>query len=304
MGRVAAIVAAVVAAWASVGHADVAQDRAAELFDEGQRLIDAGKVDAACAKFAASFAVDPALGTKLNLADCTERQGKLVAALALFQEVELEAGRASPDTVNQARQVLARERIALVQRKLVKVALRVGAPERAGLVIALDSGDERRVISRELWSTPLYAEPGAIVVEASAPGYRTARIEGTGVANTTLALDLPALAPEQAPTEGSANGRLAAYITAGGGAALLVSSIVLGLHAKAKYDHALAELRPNVDEEIDDAQREGNIATALAITGAVAITVGVVLYVRYRGNVTVAPSANDGGVGVVASGRF
>ena len=303
MVRVAGIIVAVGMAVSAVARADVAQDRAAELFDEGQRLIVAGKVDEACAKFAASFAVDPAVGTKLNLADCSERQGKLLAALALFEEVELEAARTGADKVSQARLVLARERIALLARKLAKVQIRIGEPERTGLIVWLDAGGRRRTLSRETWSKPQVVEPGEIVVEASAPGHRSARIERRAVADSTLTLDIPSLEPLQR-AERTPSLRIAAYVSAGTGAALLVTSISLGLHAKAKYDHALAELRPDVDQEIDSAQHRANIATALAVAGAVGIAVGVVLYVRTRNPIVVTPSASDGVVGLAAAGRF
>src|SRR5882757_7808503 len=47
--------------------------RAEALFDEGRRLMTAGDFTAACPKFASSQALDPAIGTALNLANCYEK---------------------------------------------------------------------------------------------------------------------------------------------------------------------------------------------------------------------------------------
>jgi hypothetical protein len=62
---------------ASAAHADVAERRAAAqaLFDEGRRLMSDAAYEAACAKFQASYELDPGLGTLLHQADCYEKVG-------------------------------------------------------------------------------------------------------------------------------------------------------------------------------------------------------------------------------------
>ena len=69
---------------ANVAHADTS----AELFAQAQALKAQGKLDAACEKYEASYKLDPAPGTMLNLGDCAERRGDLARALKLYQDAE------------------------------------------------------------------------------------------------------------------------------------------------------------------------------------------------------------------------
>jgi tetratricopeptide (TPR) repeat protein len=69
---------------ANVAHADTS----AELFAQAQALKAQGKLDAACEKYEASYKLDPAPGTMLNLGDCAERRGELARALKLYQDAE------------------------------------------------------------------------------------------------------------------------------------------------------------------------------------------------------------------------
>src|SRR5262249_26152099 len=55
------------------------------LFEEGRKSMAEGKIDEACAKLGQSYAMDPALGTLLNLAVCHDKQGKSASAWAEFR---------------------------------------------------------------------------------------------------------------------------------------------------------------------------------------------------------------------------
>jgi len=67
--------------------------RARKLFDDGRKQIAAEHVDAACELFATSLALDPQLGTRLNLASCREQQGRYIDAYTLYQDAAAEAAR-------------------------------------------------------------------------------------------------------------------------------------------------------------------------------------------------------------------
>jgi len=69
---------------ANVAHAETS----AELFAQAQALKAQGKLDAACDKYEASYKLDPAPGTALNLGDCAERRGDLARALKLYRDAE------------------------------------------------------------------------------------------------------------------------------------------------------------------------------------------------------------------------
>jgi hypothetical protein len=64
--------------------ADVA--RAVALFKEARADARNGNHAAACPKLRESYALDPAVGTLLNLADCDEREGHLVGAMRRFED--------------------------------------------------------------------------------------------------------------------------------------------------------------------------------------------------------------------------
>jgi hypothetical protein len=89
--------------------------RAAQLFSEGRELKAAGKIDEACARFEVSWQAERATGTELNLADCRERQGKLLEAWELFDE----AARISEREGNPTRATFARTRATALDARLM-----------------------------------------------------------------------------------------------------------------------------------------------------------------------------------------
>ena len=87
----------------------------------------------------------------------------------------------------------------------------------------------------------------------------------------------------------------------GSGAGLILASVGIGLHARSRYTTARDAGLP-----VQGAQREGNVGTAVAIAGAAAATVGVVLYLRRdRGDgPAVTPTAGAGAVGLLFTTPF
>ena len=65
---------------------------AEQLFREGREAMKRADYALACPSFERSLALDPALGTLLNLAVCEEKRGRLGQALARYRQfVELAA---------------------------------------------------------------------------------------------------------------------------------------------------------------------------------------------------------------------
>src|SRR5688572_12073921 len=64
--------------------AGAAPSEGEQLFREGRAAMQAQDYDRACTKFAESFAKEPAPGTSLNLGECEEHRGRLVAAYDAF----------------------------------------------------------------------------------------------------------------------------------------------------------------------------------------------------------------------------
>lgn len=158
---------------AVAGRPAVAQPRdpaaAEELFRAGLTALDQGDWAGACAKFDASIRLDPSAGTSINVARCHEHAGRLAAAWA-----ELERAR-----------VLAREAPEQRRREVeafVDAELRRIEPRIPRLRIAAASLPPGAAIWRDgipladgALGVALPIDPGAHVVEASAPGHRPGR---------------------------------------------------------------------------------------------------------------------------------
>src|SRR5262245_63010985 len=71
----------------AVAAAQSSSSFAEGLFTEGKALMQAGDYEAACPKLRESDRLEPALGTKLNLASCEAGRGRTATAAALFREV-------------------------------------------------------------------------------------------------------------------------------------------------------------------------------------------------------------------------
>lgn len=124
-------------------------------FREGRALLQAGKVDQACAAFEKSLALEEAVGTLLNLADCEARLGRTATAHGLFEKATVWAQRKGDARKEQA----AKERLTTLAVSLSWVE--VVAPEGAQVSIdgrpITDDTPSRRRIERAL-------DPGLHVV--------------------------------------------------------------------------------------------------------------------------------------------
>jgi hypothetical protein len=140
-----------------------AQDDSAiaeQLFRDGRALMEAGKTDEACEKFASSQRLAPALGTKLNLALCREKQGKTATAWSLFSDVESEATRRGDPRAN-----IAHDHEAALAPQLKKVVIEVPSPP-PGMVIKLDG----TVLPSGALGTEIPLDPGDHDLLVTAPG--------------------------------------------------------------------------------------------------------------------------------------
>ena len=302
--RRAGLAVLAVAALATTARADTAAD----LFKQGRALMGAGKFDEACKKFQASLALDAAIGTKLNLADCLEHKGEPLEAYRLFDAVAVEA-----TTSQEGREGYARKRADALLPKLVKVELSVARPPAPGTAVTVGGTG----VAADAWSRPQIFAPGRIVVDATAPDRKPFRRVVEGRAGLAVKIDVPVLAPIESGkvVEPPRRSRRWAYITAGAGGGLLVGSLLLGLRARSIYQdadcgpplHAEGECSDEGQAETDRARRYADAGTVTAIVGLAAVTTGVILFVRARraDRAVVAPGVTaDGGAGVVITGRW
>ncbi|HYQ17513.1 MAG TPA: hypothetical protein VEQ58_17190 [Polyangiaceae bacterium] len=168
-----------------LAHADPAAAEA--LFREGRALLERGEVGPACEKLEASNQLDPSAGTLLNLAACRLKEGKTATAWANFVSAERLATNQS-----RAEQASEAKRRALeLEPQLSTLTLLAPAPP-AGLEVRRAG----RVVQPASLGSPVPVDPGPMLVEASAPGYETARLEITiGKSADRRVLEIPKLKP-------------------------------------------------------------------------------------------------------------
>lgn len=166
---------------------------AESLYQEGRRLLAAGKYPEACAALEASHRIEPAVGALLNLGRCFELNGQPASSWSTFSEADALARKTSqPERAALARQE--RDRIwPQVPRLLITVEA-LDAETRVFL-----DGDE---LTHGALGLPLAVDPGVHQVEVSHPRRlnveKSFRIAAVGGEPTRL--EISALQPQPLST--------------------------------------------------------------------------------------------------------
>ena len=168
--------------------AQPASVQAQSLFDEGRKLIDAGKIAEACAAFESSQKLDPAVTTLLNLAECREQNHQLATAWGSFAE----ANRIARGNKNEKLARVALSHAHKLEPRLSKLTIAVAADSQvAGLEILRDKDP----VNPASWNHALPVDGGTYTVTARAAGRtpwsitRTIKIE-----SDTQVIEVPRLA--------------------------------------------------------------------------------------------------------------
>jgi hypothetical protein len=301
--------------------ASLADKAAAQtLFDEGRKLMAAGKFAEACPKLAESQKLDPGVGTQFNLSDCYEKIGQTASAWAGF----LEAASAAKTMGQSDREKVARERAAALSSRLSKITITSASASMAGLEIKRDG----KPVGRALWGTAIPVDPGPHVIEATAPGKKpwqtTAKVEGD---KANVVVSIPPL--EEAPAEAApvqstvaadvapaGNGRRTIGLVLGGaGIVGLGVGAAFALNAKAKKDDSLVHCPagPNLCDQIgvdkrNEALSAGNVATVAAGAGVALLAAGAILFFTApsgeKPRALVVPSVGSGTAGLSLVGSY
>jgi tetratricopeptide (TPR) repeat protein len=336
--RLAALVGALVGlGLAGVARAQSGADKAMaeQLFEAGRALVKQGKHAEACPKFEASFALDPALGTQLNLARCYERVGKLASAWGHYREA---AGRARQAGQPQ-RERAARGFAAALEPALPRLVIRLTA---GGDVPGLEVARDGRAVSPALFDTEVYVDPGPHEITATASGYERFAVTVSAREREQVVVAIPVLTPLAAgagpapPAAGPAAGavdaparraggrgrRLLGLGLGSGGIALLAGSAGFALAANAAWDEAFDSgacardalvCTPAGQDLTDRARARGLVADVLAGAGVALAVTGAVLYLTAPsgddapaagGAAGVRPVLGPGAVGVAVTGSF
>ena len=304
--RICLVLLVATMAWQPSAWAQSDRAAAQALFDDAVALRDAGKISEACAKFEESLRLDAAVGTRFNLADCMERDGRYASAWSHFLEVASATQMAGqPD-----RAAVARDRASRVEPKLTRMSI-VPAQPAPGLSITRNG----TAVGAAQWSTPVPVDRGSYHIEASAPGKRTwsadvvAEGEGRVVTVEVPPLeDAPQPPPGAAPMPGVVPGSVPPPTTGDGGgwsageiAGLTIAGVgVIGIGVGSAFGLVAMSKKNRVDELCpdekrctaegittnDEAKTAGTISTIAFIAGGVLLVGGVVLWIA-------APSGDD-----------
>jgi len=293
------------AAWAQVPDAQDSYGRraAAEaLFDEAKSLMAAERYAEACPKFAASQAMDPAVGTRLNLADCFEKLGRTASAWAEFRA----AGAAARAKGQTDRAEIARKRALALEHVLVRLSVVVPANVNPDIEIRKNGV----ILERGSWGVALPVDPGRYVVEASLSGKRVFHneVDVPNKPGTNVTTMIPAI-------EDSSRRQVQRGAAIAMGSVSLVSiaaGSILGAQAMARNSQSATHCtRGNLCDETGvalrrDAVAYGNASTATFLVGAAGGLGAVVLYLKTPPGppTRIGFGAMQSGVGLFVGGSF
>lgn len=154
------------------------------LFDQGKKLADAQNYVEACPRFLDSYKLTPKLGTLLNLADCYEKIGKTASAWARFTEAIAMAESAHEGE----RATFAKQHADDLVKSLA--TLTITAPNTSpNLQITRDG----TVLDLASLDVAVPVDPGAHVIEVSAPKKKTLTLTIIVPKNAAQSLELPEL---------------------------------------------------------------------------------------------------------------
>lgn len=175
----AAALACSSAARAQVGAAEA-------LFDQGRQALAAGDLETACAKLRASEQLDPAAGTRANLATCEERRGRVATAWAMYRSAldKLPPG--------DARVAAVQERVKKMEARLPRLVLTL-APGAANGTTVLEG--DAKLGDAATYGVPLPLDPGLHHLVVTAPGRLPRNIDATLAEGETTALTVESGAP-------------------------------------------------------------------------------------------------------------
>lgn len=165
---------------------------AVTLYDEAQKLMEAGKYSAACPKYAESNRLDPQLGALLHLADCYEKSQQLASAWTAFRDAAELADRRADE-----RSLTAKERAQTLESRLNRLTIAVPAEANVpGLTVRRDGV----VVSQALWGVAVPVDSGAHSISVTAPGKQEWRqtVE-VGSQKKSEAVTVPVLSDEAPP---------------------------------------------------------------------------------------------------------
>lgn len=301
--------------------------KADKLFRDAKVLMGQGKLAEACPKLEESQSLDPAPGTKYQLAVCYEGTGRPATALAYYNEIaELAKSAGFKD-----KEKVAREKASALEPRVPRIVLEVPTSSPSGLTVQRDGAP----VDPTQYNRPILVDPGPITVEAQAPGKKPFRStvnvqgEGTRVTVPIRLLDIEGPKKEDPKPPPSApfmtSQRISGVVLAAAGIGGVSVGSVFGLQAKSTYEKAMTDATlcptkttcyPAGKKLVDSAQTDALISTIAFAAGGVALAGGVILFATGGAKkeepkpdlsdvtATLTPVLTPGFTGVTVTGQF
>jgi hypothetical protein len=292
----ASLVVVVIASIAGLARAD--GDAAEVLFDEGRKLLAAGKPDDACAKFEESLVRERELepfGTMLNLGLCNEQRDRLATAIRWFRKAQTRAS----ETGHADYEAAAKQKTADLQARVPTVKLGLTHALPAGAFVAIDGV---RVESIDLSRVELDAGRHVIELRGATIPAQTIELGDGDHRVVTVLVPVPELPTRIEtvvidPGRGRKRGAIALGIA---GIAMLGGDIAVGVIGRQHFD---AEQHPGDRSRWQNIVRYGG--TSMFLVGAGAVVAAVYLYKtappkrRYERTIIVPAIGPDGASAIV-----
>lgn len=306
------------------------------LFFEGMKLADAGRCGEAVDRFERAAQLHRAVTILGRLGECQVELGEIVQGTENLLRAVRERLPANAPPAFVAAQTRAQRALDAAVPKIAKLRLSLKAPPGARVAITVDGES----FSTALLDTPRPTDPGAHVIEVSAPGFlkemqKVTLAEGE-IQAVALALRpdpnaAAVAAPEQAPALGASRAtppapgpsasaadqgpnRLPLYMALGVGAAGLAVGVGFGGASLSKYSslsdrcQVRRECPPEAQGDIDSLSRFATVSTIGFGVGAAGLGTALVLWLvadhpapKAEAKVRVQPWVGLGGAGLNGS---
>lgn len=262
----------------------VAEDleRAQELFEKGRALVAENNYKEACPLFEEALGLGAGIGTKLNLATCWSKIGRLIDAKKLFESILLETK--TPE-MSKAR-LVAEQGIADVDDRMPKLQI-----ERGGLsstvTIYLDG------IELVDTSDPIPVDPGKHEIEAEgAPTQTVVAVEKKVIEVILVASeDTGGIGPVEPQKPKWWHGDRRPLYVGGAGGVLLLTGTITGIVTLAKKSSGVdlcdgpendLMCPPEGAAKLDSARTLSHVTTAFFVIGTGLVVTGVIWKLQER----------------------
>lgn len=280
--------------------ADGDEKRAETLFREGREALARGDNAGACAKFTESIRLTRRPGPLLNVAQCDEQRGDIMAAFARWNEglSLLPAG--------DERIPVARAHVEALDRRIPRLTIKLPPAIANEAIVRLDGA----VLDRAALDQPRQIAPGKHEVVVDLPTRPTWRTEVQVAEGERREL----LAAPPAPVEKSSGAqRTAGFVVGAIGVASLVAGGILGGVAIAKKAEVVDNCTNGCNQAARDARDSGKViahaSTATIAIGAAGLVTGLILALTDRpkpeaGSASVSAAPLPGGFAFSVTGSF